>query len=299
MKEIGQFFKDRLDQVNPEVPDQLWSNIQKSPDLQKFNRLSRLKRGMLYYATPFIAVIAIALVVWQFSGKKNTESNSVIEANQETKTILVSQQETINENTKSVEVTTPVSEHKSNATSVINNNSKNNESVKIPNSTPTNTSTINNTIVTSPKTSPAEIITNKQNTSPVAVKKTEKSQVLEQNPKNSNNTTADQSTQSSASNSTTIPDTEKQLFIPKGFTPNNDGTNDQFFVVADWEVESFEMMIFNRGGGMVFKSSDIQQGWDGTSNNVEVPQGVYVYKIMYKNQYGDQKILKGTLTLIR
>lgn len=299
MKEIGQFFKDRLDQVNPEVPDQLWSNIQKSPDLQKFNRLSRLKRGMLYYATPFIAVIAIALVVWQFSGKKNTESNSVIEANQETKTILVSQQETINENTKSVEVTTPVSEHKSNATSVINNNSKNNESVKIPNSTPTNTSTINNTIVTSPKTSPAEIITNKQNTSPVAVKKTEKSQVIEQNPKNSNNTTADQSTQSSASNSTTIPDTEKQLFIPKGFTPNNDGTNDQFFVVADWEVESFEMMIFNRGGGMVFKSSDIQQGWDGTSNNVEVPQGVYVYKIMYKNQYGDHKILKGTLTLIR
>ena len=299
MKEIGQFFKDRLDQVNPEVPDQLWSNIQKSPDLQKFNRLSRLKRGMLYYATPFIAVIAIALVVWQFSGKKNTESNSVIEANQETKTILVSQQETINENTKSVEVTTPVSEHKSNATSVINNNSKNNESVKIPNSTPTNTSTINNTIVTSPKTSPAEIITNKQNTSPVAVKKTEKSQVIEQNPKNSNNTTADQSTQSSASNSTTIPDTEKQLFIPKGFTPNNDGTNAQFFVVADWEVESFEMMIFNRGGGMVFKSSDIQQGWDGTSNNVEVPQGVYVYKIMYKNQYGDQKILKGTLTLIR
>lgn len=298
MKEIGQFFKDRLDQVNPEVPDQLWSNIQKSPDLQKFNRLSRLKRGMLYYATPFIAVIAIALVVWQFSGKKNTESNSVIEANQETKTILVSQQETINENTKSVEVTTPVSEHKSNATSVINNNSKNDESVKTPNTTPTNTSTINNTIVTSPKTSPVEI-TNKQITSPVAVKKTEKSQVLEQNPKNSNNTTADQSTQSSASNSTTIPDTEKQLFIPKGFTPNNDGTNDQFFVVADWEVESFEMMIFNRGGGMVFKSSDIQQGWDGTSNNVEVPQGVYVYKIMYKNQYGDQKILKGTLTLIR
>lgn len=298
MKEIGQFFKDRLDQVNPEVPDQLWSNIQKSPDLQKFNRLSRLKRGMLYYATPFIAVTAIALVVWQFSSKKNTESNSVIEANQETKTILVSQQETINENTKSVEVTTPISEHKSNATSVINNNSKNDESVKTPNSTPTNTSTINNTIVTSPKTSPVEI-TNKQITSPVAVKKTEKSQVLEQNPKNSNNTTADQSTQSSASNSTTIPDTEKQLFIPNGFTPNNDGTNDQFFVVADWEVESFEMMIFNRGGGMVFKSSNIQQGWDGTSNNVEVPQGVYVYKIMYKNQYGDQKILKGTLTLIR
>ena len=35
MKEIGQFFKDRLNQANPDIPDQLWNNIQKAPELKR------------------------------------------------------------------------------------------------------------------------------------------------------------------------------------------------------------------------------------------------------------------------
>ena len=77
MKEIGQFFKDRLDQVTPDVPDQLWNNIQKSPDLQKFNRLSRLKRGLLYYATPFLAVTVIALIVQQTNKQRTQKPKKV------------------------------------------------------------------------------------------------------------------------------------------------------------------------------------------------------------------------------
>ena len=128
---------------------------------------------------------------------------------------------------------------------------------------------------------------------------TQISQTIEANPKNESNQVMDQNEPDKASNSNTNPEDGKQLFIPKGFTPNSDGINDQFFVIADWEVDNFEILIFNRGGGLVFKSSDIHQGWDGTDNNVEVSQGVYVYKILYKDQNGNDKIVKGTLTLIR
>jgi len=298
MKEIGQFFKDRLDQVTPDVPDQLWNNIQKSPDLQKFNRLSRLKRGLLYYATPFLAVTVIALIVWQVATQKTTDTTPILVSNVTLEEVSKQPVPISSENTEMKTVNSSISEKKTNVKTETVNNSKTNELIKTQNTTSDNSSTTSNPNIA--VSQPDQIaFNNKQTPSHSPTNKTQTPQTIDSNPKNVSNHVIDQNEPDKASNSTTNPDDGKQLYIPKGFTPNSDGINDQFFVIADWEVDNFEILIFNRGGGLVFKSSDIHQGWDGTDNNVEVSQGVYVYKIIYKDQNGDNKIAKGTLTLIR
>ena len=42
-----------------------------------------------------------------------------------------------------------------------------------------------------------------------------------------------------------------ELFIPSGFTPNNDGKNDIFKGIGKPQVDKFEMRIYNRWGEIV------------------------------------------------
>lgn len=67
-----------------------------------------------------------------------------------------------------------------------------------------------------------------------------------------------------------------ELFIPKAFTPNNDGINDEFGAFSI-EAYSYELIIFNRWGKEVFRSTDLNKRWDGN----KAPQGSYTYKLTY------------------
>lgn len=52
--------------------------------------------------------------------------------------------------------------------------------------------------------------------------------------------------------------------VPQAFTPNGDGVNDVVFVKG-WGIrELLVFRIFNRFGQLVFDSSDLNEGWDGT-----------------------------------
>lgn len=74
------------------------------------------------------------------------------------------------------------------------------------------------------------------------------------------------------------------LYIPTSFTPNNDGTNDAFFVQgSDINPEKFEFQIFNRWGEVVFETNDITEPWIGQAANESgeyyVPNGTYMYRV--------------------
>lgn len=92
------------------------------------------------------------------------------------------------------------------------------------------------------------------------------------------------------------------LFMPNAFTPNNDGENDDFkgkgYIQA---ISDYSMNIFNRWGQLVFESSDPNIGWNGLLNNngQASPQGVYVFKVSYRDPRGERKVLEGHLTLLR
>jgi len=87
--------------------------------------------------------------------------------------------------------------------------------------------------------------------------------------------------------------------IPTAFSPNNDGLNDEFKIKWKRNFNLITLMIFNRWGEMVFETSDINQGWDGTVNGNAQPIGTYVYYIKAVDDKGFPYQSSGNLTLIK
>ena len=97
-----------------------------------------------------------------------------------------------------------------------------------------------------------------------------------------------------------IIDPEFNFYIPNAFTPNNDGRNDIFTAVGE-EIEVFEMQIFNRWGELIYETSSLEKGWDGTANNgSEISmQGVYVYNIRLQDWQGVHHKFIGKVSLLK
>ncbi|MBL3658255.1 beta strand repeat-containing protein [Fulvivirga sediminis] len=84
-----------------------------------------------------------------------------------------------------------------------------------------------------------------------------------------------------------------EFFLPTLFSPNNDGTNDLFLLRGGADVQEITLSIYDREGNEVFSSTNLntlmQQGWDGTSEGKEQPQGAYVWVI--KGTFSDGSAL--------
>ncbi|MCT4622902.1 MAG: choice-of-anchor L domain-containing protein [Schleiferiaceae bacterium] len=93
-------------------------------------------------------------------------------------------------------------------------------------------------------------------------------------------------------------ETDFYLYVPTAFTPDGDGINEEL-TVKGTGFESYEIHIFNRWGGEVFHSEDIEVSWDGTYQGKAAPQGVYTYTIFIQMPLGDISEKKGTFTLYR
>ena len=76
----------------------------------------------------------------------------------------------------------------------------------------------------------------------------------------------------------TISISESMLLVPNVFTPNGDGTNDEFRV-AYRSLKEFHCWVYNRWGMLVYQWSDPARGWDGTINGQPAPEGAYYYVI--------------------
>jgi gliding motility-associated-like protein len=99
----------------------------------------------------------------------------------------------------------------------------------------------------------------------------------------------------------TFKDCQTQLWVPNAFTPDNGGTN-SLFMAQGLNIAAFRMYIYNRWGEMVFESSDLNMGWNGTFAGRPCPSGVYVWIIRYKGiSESDQndQVRKGNVVLIR
>ena len=74
-------------------------------------------------------------------------------------------------------------------------------------------------------------------------------------------------------------------YIPNAFTPNGDGLNEKFKIlgIPYEQITHFNLQIYNRWGQMIYTSNDIREGWDGTWNGENCPEGVYVWSIYYQD----------------
>ncbi len=88
------------------------------------------------------------------------------------------------------------------------------------------------------------------------------------------------------------------IFIPTGFSPNGDGSNEKFYVYYT-NIHEYHMQIFNRWGEQMFDSFDLTEGWDGSFKGNSVPEGTYVYRISYSDSDNIKHQKHGTITLVR
>ena len=83
-------------------------------------------------------------------------------------------------------------------------------------------------------------------------------------------------------------ETARNVFIPRGFSPNGDGVHDRYSLA---EAVNFkvDIRIYNRWGGLVYNKEDYDGSWDGTSNTgvratgSDLPEGVYYAIIDFNN----------------
>ncbi len=76
---------------------------------------------------------------------------------------------------------------------------------------------------------------------------------------------------------------KQDIFIPKGFSPNNDGIND-YFTIENGAGKQISLQVYNRWGNLVHRDQTYQNTWNGkTTEGIhmgdDVPDGTYYYII--------------------
>ena len=86
------------------------------------------------------------------------------------------------------------------------------------------------------------------------------------------------------------------VYVPKAFTPNNDGVNDrlEFFGL---DGANAELKIYTRWGQMIYSEVSTSPSWDGRISGKLSEEGVYVYEISIPEQTNHMQ--KGTFALIK
>ncbi len=91
---------------------------------------------------------------------------------------------------------------------------------------------------------------------------------------------------------------QHDLFLPSAFTPNNDGIND-IFRLKGTGYTSATMVILNQWGQVIFANDNAAIGWDGNVKGHLVQNGTYAYMVKIKMKDGEDKLMKGNVSVIK
>jgi gliding motility-associated-like protein len=89
------------------------------------------------------------------------------------------------------------------------------------------------------------------------------------------------------------------IVVPNAFTPNGDGINDKFQLIAFDNYKPVKLIIYNRFGTLIFKATDAYRSWDGKFKGILQPAGTYVYYLELKSITGKKVVKRGTIMLLR
>ena len=96
----------------------------------------------------------------------------------------------------------------------------------------------------------------------------------------------------------------ENIYVPNIFSPSSISNVDQSFRPQfrnDIIVNEYSLKIYDRWGGLIEDSSDIDKGWDGYIDNTKASSGVYFWSFeMDLEMCGETKTLSsmGDITLI-
>jgi len=89
------------------------------------------------------------------------------------------------------------------------------------------------------------------------------------------------------------------IYVPTGFTPDNNGTNDILRAIPVGMKEFKYFRVFNRWGQLIFSTQDSKRGWDGRINGIVQPTGTFIWLAEAIDFKGNLINRKGFVTIIR
>ena len=88
----------------------------------------------------------------------------------------------------------------------------------------------------------------------------------------------------------------EHLVLPSGFSPNEDGINDEFVILGIDRYPNNEIYIYNRWGDLVFSAKPYENNWRGQNNNKtllisgsNVVDGTYFYILILNDEKNTKK----------
>jgi len=91
---------------------------------------------------------------------------------------------------------------------------------------------------------------------------------------------------------------DEGFYVPNTFTPDGDGYNEFYGPICSG-IESWEGLIFDRWGELIYIINQDQKTWDGTYKGKPVKSDMYVVKYRYKPRNGHYKSFHTHINLLR
>lgn len=88
-------------------------------------------------------------------------------------------------------------------------------------------------------------------------------------------------------------------YFPDAFSPNNDGLNDRFGPVGTVSSATYQFIIVDRWGTILFATADAGQAWDGLVDSQPARVGVYGYHLRISTADGQIRQTSGRFNLLR
>jgi gliding motility-associated-like protein len=88
------------------------------------------------------------------------------------------------------------------------------------------------------------------------------------------------------------------IYTPNVFWPFST-LNSHFHPFFINSMESYQLEIYDRWGELIFRTLDIEPGWDGKSRGTNANPGVYAYLVRYQMAGCEPQVFSGDVTLIR
>ena len=89
--------------------------------------------------------------------------------------------------------------------------------------------------------------------------------------------------------------TTSELFVPDGFSPNNDGINDRFVVRNVPSSVQVSLEVYNRWGQLIYTNTDYRNDWNGTGQGTqEIADATYF--VLVRLSDGQEKVKFITIT---
>lgn len=90
-----------------------------------------------------------------------------------------------------------------------------------------------------------------------------------------------------------------KLYLPTAFTPNGDHLNDNFGASSPCRFTSYQLLIFNRWGEVVYNTKNVGDKWNGLWQGQKCPAGNYICIVNYQFARQAKKTAKSNLLLLR